>query len=85
MKRMNRHYTTDEYYEAVQNLRLFQGCSITTDIIVGFPGETEDEFNRTYEFLKKVKLTKLHVFKYSPRKGTKAASLKETVSNHENL
>ncbi|CDF58072.1 tRNA (N(6)-L-threonylcarbamoyladenosine(37)-C(2))-methylthiotransferase MtaB [Thermobrachium celere] len=84
LKRMNRHYTTDEYYEAVQNLRIyFKDVSITTDIIVGFPGETEDEFNRTYEFLKKVKLTKLHVFKYSPRKGTKAASLKETVSNHE--
>ena len=49
--------------------------SITTDVIVGFPGETEEEFNKTYEFLKRLKLTKTHIFKYSPRKGTRAADM----------
>ena len=49
--------------------------SITTDVIVGFPGETEEEFNETYEYLKRLKLTKTHIFKFSPRKGTKAADM----------
>ncbi|MDZ5034262.1 TRAM domain-containing protein, partial [Clostridium perfringens] len=53
--------------------------SITTDVIVGFPGETEGEFNETYEFLRNIKLTKTHVFKYSPRKGTKAADMQDQI------
>lgn len=84
LKRMNRHYTTDEYKEAVVNLReYFKDVSITTDVIVGFPGETVEEFKKTYEFLQEIKLNKLHVFKYSPRRGTKAAEFKETVDNEE--
>ena len=80
LKRMNRHYTTYEYKMVVENLReAFEDVSITTDIIVGFPGETDDEFQRTYEFLSQIKLAKMHVFKYSPRRGTKAAEMKEQV------
>ena len=57
---------------AVENIRkALPDVSITTDVIVGFPGETEEEFNETYKFLQDIKLTKTHVFKYSPRKGTK--------------
>lgn len=81
LKRMNRHYTTIEYKNAVENLREnFDDVSITTDIIVGFPGETDEEFNETYNFLSDIKLSKMHIFKYSPRKGTKAASYSNQVS-----
>ena len=73
LKRMNRRYTAEEYERIVNILR--ENVSITTDVIVGFPGETEEEFNETYEFLKRIKLTKTHVFKYSPREGTKAATM----------
>ncbi|MDF2674824.1 MAG: mtaB [Clostridiales bacterium] len=80
LKRMNRHYTSKMYMEAVDRIReAFKDASITTDIIVGFPGETEEEFNSTYEFLRDIKLSKMHVFKYSPRKGTRAAEFKEQV------
>ncbi|SEF74382.1 threonylcarbamoyladenosine tRNA methylthiotransferase MtaB [Caloramator fervidus] len=80
LKRMNRHYTTSDYRQIVNNLRdAFDDVSITTDIIVGFPGETEEEFEKTYQFLKEIRLAKMHIFKYSPRKGTKAASFKEQV------
>jgi threonylcarbamoyladenosine tRNA methylthiotransferase MtaB len=80
LKRMNRHYTTSQYKDIVGKLRqTFTGASITTDIIVGFPGETDEEFNTTYEFLSEIKLSKMHIFKYSPRKGTKAAELKDPV------
>lgn len=76
LKRMNRRYTAEEYERIVNILREnIKGVSITTDVIVGFPGETEEEFNETYEFLKRIKLTKTHVFKYSPREGTKAATM----------
>lgn len=69
LKRMNRKYTVEQYKEIVHNLRTnIESVSITTDIIVGFPGETEEEFNKTYEFLKGIKLSKMHVFKFSPRK-----------------
>ena len=74
LKRMNRKYTTSEF-EIVTNLlrNKFPNAALTTDIIVGFPGETEAEFEQTYEFLKKIGFYKMHVFKYSQRKGTKAA------------
>ena len=74
LKRMNRRYTAKEYEDIVNILRAnIKDVSITTDVIVGFPGETEEEFNETFKFLEKIKLTKTHIFKYSPRKGTKAA------------
>ena len=76
LKRMNRRYTAEEYEAAVNMLReTLPDVSISTDVIVGFPGETEEEFNETYEYLKRIHLTKTHVFKYSPRKGTKAADM----------
>ena len=76
LKRMNRRYTAKEYENAVNKIRKnLKDASITTDVIVGFPGETDEEFNETYEYLKKIKLTKTHIFKFSPRKGTKAADM----------
>ena len=76
LKRMNRRYTTKQFEKIVNLLREnYNDVILTTDIIVGFPGETEEEFNITYEFLKKIKFYKMHVFKYSKRKGTKAASM----------
>ncbi|MTK11439.1 MAG: tRNA (N(6)-L-threonylcarbamoyladenosine(37)-C(2))-methylthiotransferase MtaB, partial [Clostridiaceae bacterium] len=83
LKRMNRRYTTKEYKDIVEGLRKnIKDVSITTDIIVGFPGETEEEFDTTYEFLKSIELSKMHVFKYSPRKGTKAAVMKEQINGN---
>lgn len=80
LKRMNRRYSKEEYKEIVDMLRgAIKDVSITTDIIVGFPGETEEEFKETYEFLKDISLTKMHIFKYSPRKGTKAAAMKDQI------
>lgn len=80
LKRMNRRYTAKEYEEAVQKIREnLKDASITTDVIVGFPGETEEEFNETYEYLKRLKLTKTHIFKYSQRKGTKAHDMPNQV------
>jgi len=76
LKRMNRRYSTSEYRAVVQNLRKhIKDISITTDVIVGFPGETDYEFNKTYEFLKEIELSKMHIFKYSPRSRTKAAKM----------
>ena len=76
LKRMNRRYTAKEYEDIVNILREnIKDVSITTDVIVGFPGETEEEFKETYDFLSRIKLTKTHVFKYSPRKGTRAAEM----------
>ncbi|MCF0143391.1 MAG: radical SAM protein, partial [Parasporobacterium sp.] len=73
LKRMNRHYTADEFYETVQIIRkAFPDAGITTDIIAGFPGETEEEFEETKAFVNKVKFTQAHIFPYSRRKGTKA-------------
>ncbi|NLK93960.1 MAG: tRNA (N(6)-L-threonylcarbamoyladenosine(37)-C(2))-methylthiotransferase MtaB [Clostridiales bacterium] len=83
LKRMNRRYTSEEYEEIVNVLREnINDVSISTDVIVGFPGETEDEFNETYEFLKRIKLTKTHVFKYSRREGTKAYSMENQVDGN---
>ena len=74
LKRMNRKYTTNQFKNIVKILRKnYQDVNLTTDIIVGFPQETEEEFEKTYKFLKEVKFYKMHIFKYSQRKGTKAA------------
>ena len=81
LKRMNRRYTTEEYKEIVDKLRKeIPDVAITTDVIVGFPGETEEEFETTYNFLKEIELSQMHIFKYSPRKGTKAAEMDNQVS-----
>lgn len=80
LKRMNRRYTTEDFEKIVKRLRNFYNDVIlTTDIIVGFPQETEEEFEETYKFLEKIKFYKMHVFKYSPRKGTKASTLQGQV------
>lgn len=80
LERMNRRYTTEDFRKIVSILRKnILEVALTTDIIVGFPGETEEEFNETYEFLKEIAFSKMHVFKYSPRKGTKAAGFKNQV------
>lgn len=83
LKRMNRKYTANEYKTVVENLRSnIEDVAITTDVIVGFPGETQEEFNKTYAFLKDIELSKMHIFKYSPRKGTKAAGIKEQIDGN---
>lgn len=80
LKRMNRRYTTEEFRDVTKRLRSkFPNAALTTDIIVGFPGETDDEFNTTYEFLKDIAFYKMHIFKYSQRKGTKAAVMPNQV------
>lgn len=80
LKRMNRKYTSEEYREKVDLIRKYMPrAGITTDIIVGFPGETEEEFNETYEFVKEISFSRIHVFKYSPRKGTPAAKYNNQI------
>jgi len=74
LKRMNRHYTAEEYFELCEKLRkTFPDCTLTTDIMVGFSGETENDFNETVEFAEKVGFEKIHIFPYSVREGTRAA------------
>lgn len=83
LKRMNRRYSTDQFKEIVERLRkYYSDVIITTDIIVGFPGETEEEFEKTYQFLKEIKFYKMHIFKYSPRKGTKAAMMGNQIDGN---
>lgn len=83
LKRMNRHYTTEDFKEATELLRkTYPNVALTTDIIVGFPGETEEEFNITYEFLKEINFYKMHVFKYSPRHGTKAEKMPNQIDGN---
>ena len=83
LKRMNRKYTTAQVREIIERLRrYYDDVMLTTDIIVGFPGETEEEFETTYQFLKEVKLYKMHVFQYSPRKGTRAAVMPNQVDGN---
>ena len=83
LKRMNRKYTVSEVEEIIERLRrYYDDVILTTDIIVGFPSETEEEFNKTFEFLKKAKLYKMHVFQYSPRKGTRAAVMPGQVDGN---
>ena len=80
LQRMNRHYTPEEYEEKVELIRqYFERPAITTDVIAGFPGETEEEFLETREFLQRIGLADIHVFPYSPRTGTKAAAMKDQV------
>lgn len=80
LKRMNRKYTTEEYLSIVKLIRKYMpDVGLTTDIIVGFPGETDEEFEETYDFVKEVGFSRIHVFKYSPREGTPAAKFKNQV------
>ena len=80
LKRMNRKYTTEQFRKVVKLLRdNFENVALTTDVIVGFPGETETEFEITYKFLEKIKLSKMHIFKYSPRQGTVAAKMPNQI------
>lgn len=82
LRRMNRHYTGEEYLEKLRILRkYFEYPAITTDIIVGFPGETEEEFHTTCEFARKAAFAQIHVFKYSRRQGTMADAMEGQVSD----
>ena len=81
LKRMNRRYTSDEFYEKILMLRqYYDRPAVTTDIIAGFPGETDEEFEESYEFVKKVGFYETHIFPYSKREGTRAAGMPGQVS-----
>jgi len=80
LKRMGRRYTVEEYARLIGKLRAtFSDVGITTDIMVGFPSETDAQFNDTYDFIKKMAFSRLHVFRYSPRKGTPAANYQDRI------
>ena len=80
LKRMNRRYTSEEYYEKCCILRkYFENPALTTDVIVGFPGETEEEFRASLAFVDKVDFYETHIFKYSKREGTKAARMEDQI------
>ncbi len=80
LKRMNRHYTIQEFTDKLNELKAkLPTLSITTDVIVGFPSETDEEFNQTYQWIQDMHFNQLHVFPYSPRKGTPAARMKNQV------
>lgn len=82
LKRMGRRYTSSEYRDIVKNLRKANpDVSITTDVMVGFPGETDSEFNETYDFVEDISFSKIHVFQYSPREGTPAANFPDQVQS----
>ena len=82
LKRMNRKYTPNEYRAAVNRLRdAFPNAAITTDLMVGFPGETEEEFNESFEFCREIGFSQMHIFKYSPREGTRAAAFPNQIEN----
>ena len=84
LKRMNRHYTAEEFRQGVEILRkYFDRPAITTDVIVGFPGETEEEFEECRKFAEDIDFYEMHVFKYSPRKGTVAAGMKDQLTDRE--
>lgn len=83
LKRMNRRYTTQEYREKCAILRtVFENPALTTDVIVGFPGETQEEFEQTKLFLEEIKFFETHIFKYSRRKGTRAAGMENQVPDN---
>jgi threonylcarbamoyladenosine tRNA methylthiotransferase MtaB len=76
LKRMNRRYDTERFFRSVQLIRrYFYNCGLSTDLITGFPGETEEEFTKTLDFIRKCGFSHVHVFPYSERRGTKAASM----------
>ena len=80
LQRMNRRHTTEQFEEIVNRIRnYYKDVILTTDIIVGFPQETDEEFNKTYKFLEKINFYKMHVFKYSRRNGTKAATMEGQI------
>lgn len=80
LKRMNRRYTTSDFRNKINYIRdIMPDVSITTDVIVGFPGETEEEFQETESFIKEIEFSKLHVFPFSPRRGTVAADMPNQV------
>ena len=80
LKRMNRKYTTSQYLEKINKIRNYlPNIAFTTDVIVGFPGESDEEFEETYNFIKEVNYSELHVFPYSLRRNTPAAKIKEMV------
>ena len=80
LKAMNRHYTAEEYFEKCEMLRsVFENPAFTTDIIVGFPGESDEDFETSLEFAKKVEFSRIHVFKYSKRDGTVTAKMPNQV------
>lgn len=82
LKAMNRHYTKEQYYDKVKLIRkYFPNAAITTDIIIGFPTETEDDFNESLEFVKQVNFSEMHIFPYSKRKGTVAEKFKNIATN----
>lgn len=84
LKRMNRHYSSDDYRQTVRRLReAYENPAITTDIIVGFPGETEQEFEDSLAFAKEIGFARTHVFPYSPRPGTKAFDFPDQISKKE--
>ena len=84
LKRMNRKYTTQIYRDAIATLRkYYPEASFTTDVIVGFPNETDEEFAKTYEFLKEIDFYRLHVFKYSPRRGTVAEKMPNQIDGNK--
>ncbi len=81
LKRMNRKYTTEEYRQIVTRIRkYYPKIALTTDIIVGFPGETDEDFETTYQFVEEMAFSDIHVFKFSPRKGTPAADFPDQVN-----
>ena len=83
LKRMNRHYTTQEFGMKLKELRKkLPSISVTTDVITGFPGETDEEFNQTYNWIKEMHFNQLHVFPYSRRKGTPADRMKGQVDGN---
>ena len=82
LARMKRKYNTEEYMESLERLRnAFPGCAITTDMIVGFPGETEEEFEKSLSFIRQCRFADMHIFPYSRRPGTPAAEMPGQLSN----
>lgn len=81
LRAMNRHYSAEDYRQAVRLLRAtFENCSVTTDIIVGFPGETQEDFEESLRFADEMKFAKIHIFPYSAREGTKAAKMPDQLT-----
>lgn len=83
LKAMNRHYTSGEYFELTQKIRsYFPECSFTTDVMVGFPDETDEDFRKSVEFVEKIGFSRVHVFRYSRRKGTPADRMSGQIPEH---